>query len=119
MAEQAVHGFLSCTISSVHLTDKWQIIFIVIGNQLAILVDQCLRNFYYIIKLSSLMFEFKLSNLLFGPVSVKAKLMTTSIEDMKSIISSAASTVEFSYKYKPCIPYHMQRCYCCEVQSNV
>ena len=52
------------------------------------------------------MFEFKLSNSFFGPVSVKAKLMTTSIEDTESIISSAASTVEFRYKYKPCIPHH-------------
>ena len=54
------------------------------------------------------MFGFKVSNSLFGPVFVKAELMTTSIEDTESI-SSAAFTPdneECSYKYKLWILYH-------------
>ena len=48
------------------------------------MTDAC--AIFNIIKLGSLVFGFKVSNLLFGPVTVKAKLMTTSIRDTENIV---------------------------------
>ena len=68
------------------------------------------------------MFRFKASSLLFGPVSVKVKLMATSMEDTESI-SRAASTDNDEYSYKYIVQEGVytvsQRCYFSEVQSKV
>ena len=64
------------------------------------------------------MFGFKVSNLLFGPVTIKAKLMTTSIRDTENIVLPLQLTVRNVAKVQAVYTV-FKHCYCCEVQSKV